>query len=107
MTVMPDEHGQRLMPGTSYSPSSRPRNGLSAQSHLQQAAETFGLQAPAFRSIMPTGGPGSVDSGDPELDVALTQILQLIGDLHGQLSASVVEHGRGLQRASENARERS
>jgi Family of unknown function (DUF6317) len=107
MTGMPDEHGQRLMPWTAHSPGSMPKTGRSAQSHLHRAAATFGAQATAFRSIVPVGGPDSVAGGDPDLDHALTQILALIGELHAQLSASVAEHGRGLQRASESAQERS
>jgi hypothetical protein len=107
MTGIPDEDGHRLMAWPAYPPGSRPKTGQPAQPHLQQAAATFGMQATAFRSIMPAGGPDSVDSGAPELNDALTQILELIGDLHTQLSATIIEYGRGLQRASESAQERS
>jgi hypothetical protein len=90
MTGIPDEDGHRLLAWTANPPDSRPKARQSAQSHLQRAAATFGTQATAFRSIMPAGGPVGVDGGDPDLDHALTQILELIGDLHAQLSASVV-----------------
>jgi hypothetical protein len=107
MTGIPDEDGHRPMAWPAYPPDSRPKVGKSAQSHLQRAAATFGAQATAFRSIMPAGGPANVDGGDPDLDYTLTQMLKLIGDLHNQLSATIIEYGRGLQRASESAQERS
>jgi alkylation response protein AidB-like acyl-CoA dehydrogenase len=100
MTGIPDERGQRLVTRTGCSP----RVG---QPDLQQAVATFRTQAAAFRSVMPAGGPASVDGGDPNLDQALTQILKLIGGLHAQLAATIAEHGHGLQRACESAPERS
>jgi hypothetical protein len=78
MTGMPDEHGQRLAAWLAY----QPKTGQPVQADLRQAAMTFAPQAAAaFRSIMPAGGPASVDSGDPELDHALTQVLELITDI--------------------------
>jgi hypothetical protein len=56
---------------------------------------------------MPAGGPASVDGGDPELDQALTQILELIGSLHAQLAATITEHGRSLRQACESGQEQS
>jgi hypothetical protein len=76
---MPDEHGQRLMAWTAYPPGGTGKVGQPVQADLQQAARAFGTQAVAFRSILPACGPAGVDGGSPELDQALTQILELIG----------------------------
>jgi hypothetical protein len=107
MTGMPDEHGQRPVAWPVHRPGSPPRTGQPVRSDLQQAAATFGAQAATFRSIMPAGGPASVDGGDPELDQALTRILELIGSLHAQLAATITEHGRSLRQAGESGQERS
>jgi Family of unknown function (DUF6317) len=107
MTGMPDEHGQRLVTWSAYPPGGEVSGGQPAQSDLQQAAVTFGAQATAFRSIMPVGGPASVDGGNPEFGQALTQVLELIGGLHGQLAATIAHHGRSLQQACEHVQERS
>lgn len=88
MTGMPDEHGQRPVAWPVYRPGSPPRTGQPVQSDLKVAAKAFGTQAAAFTSIMPAGGPASVDGGDPELDQALTRILELIGSLHAQLAVT-------------------
>jgi hypothetical protein len=76
---MPDEHGQRLMAWTAYPPGGTGKVGQPVRAGLQQAARAFGTQAVAFRSILPACGPAGVDGGSPELDQALTEILELIG----------------------------
>ncbi len=72
MTGMLDEQGQRLviLPG------------------LRRAAAAFGTQSATFRSIMPPSGPASVDSGSTEFDRVLTLMLEAIGALPAQQSAS-------------------
>src|ERR1700685_424296 len=79
MTGMPNEHGQRLMAWTAYPPGGTGKVGQPVQADFQQAARAFGTQAAAFRSILPACGPAGCDGGSPELDQALTQILELIG----------------------------
>src|SRR5260370_26093353 len=72
MTGMLDEQGQRLviLPG------------------LRRAAAPFGTQSATFRSIMPPSGPASVDSGRTEFDRVLTLMLEAIGALPAQQTAS-------------------
>jgi hypothetical protein len=107
MTGTPDEYGQRPAAWSAHPPGRTQKASQPAQSDLQQAAMTFGTQAAAFRSIMPAGGFASMDSGDPELDQALTQILELIGGLHTRLAATIADHGRSLQQTCDGIRERS
>jgi len=104
---MPDEHGQRLMAWSAYSPGGKPQVSQPVQADLRQTAITFGAQVAIFRSIMSAGGPTSVDGGDPDLDRALTLILELSGGLNAQLATTIAEYGRGLQQACESAQERS
>jgi Family of unknown function (DUF6317) len=102
-----DEDGQELMAWSANPPDGTPKASQAVQSGLRQAAMTFGAHATIFRSIMFAGVHARVDDGDPELDRALTQILELIRGLHAQLATTIAEHGHDLQQTCESAKGRS
>jgi hypothetical protein len=69
-------------------------------SDLGQAASAFGTRAKAFSGSMPVSGPAPVDGGSWVINDALSLVLQAVGLLHEQMTATISADGRNLQATS-------
>jgi hypothetical protein len=68
-------------------------------SDLRRTAGMFGAESVRFWAIMPPHGPARAAGGSPELDGALAQVLEAIGELHTQMAAMIAQHGSTLRDA--------
>jgi Family of unknown function (DUF6317) len=66
-------------------------------SDLQSAAGQFRAEAGTFSGALPAGGPPAADGGSWVINDALSLVLQSVGLLHAQLTATVQGDAANLQ----------
>jgi hypothetical protein len=64
---------------------------------LERAAAVFSTQAKIFAGSMPAGGPAAADGGGAVINDALSLVLQTVGLLHEQLTATISQDGGNLR----------
>lgn len=73
-----------------------------AMSDLQNASNTFSIQARKLRGLIPAGGPACPDAGGGDIDGAMHAVLGSIGQLNAALAGAMASHGQKLAQAHAN-----
>jgi hypothetical protein len=66
-------------------------------SNLQAAGQKFRAEARTFSGALPDNGPAPVDGGSWVINDALSTVLESIGLLHTQLTATIESDGTTLE----------